>query len=141
MLTLLSNNTAVLTHNTRGIASGSQSLSPPLSAGTPRTMSALVNAMNSIRMLASPTHIPMRYFSGSIASSREKPGGQSFESPCGGPNGSFPPGPRFPPPAPTPGLTPASVVTVVGISSVVPLRLCGLAPLRLLQTFNSTNLR
>ena len=62
MLTLLSSNTPVLTHNTGGMSIGSQSLSPPLSAGTPRTMYALVNAMNSISMLASPTHIPMRYF-------------------------------------------------------------------------------
>ena len=38
MLTLLKTSTPVVNHRTRGMSSGSQSLSPPLSAGTPRTM-------------------------------------------------------------------------------------------------------
>src|SRR5207253_2187867 len=72
----------------------------------------LVSAMNSMRMLASPTHMPMRYFSGSAASSLVQPGGQSFEPEGREPNGS-PPEPG--PPAPIPGLISTSVVRVVGI--------------------------
>src|SRR6185295_1663120 len=60
-------------------------------------------------MLASATHIPIRYFSGSRASSRVQPGGQFLES--SGPGGP-PPGSEAPP---SPGLIPISVVSVVGI--------------------------
>src|SRR5580765_4494513 len=109
MLTLLTRSTTVLNHSTPGISMEIQSSCPPLSAGTPRTMYALVSATNSIRMLASATHIPIRYFSGSSASSRVQPGGQFFES--SGPGGP-PPGSEAPP---SPGLIPISVVNVVGI--------------------------
>src|SRR6058998_2202263 len=71
--------------------------------------------MNSMRMLASATHMPMRYFSGSIASSLVHPGGQSFAPEGPEPKGSPPPGPSFPPPAPSPGLVFTSAVKVVGI--------------------------
>src|SRR5713226_7181555 len=71
--------------------------------------------MNSMRMLASPTHMPMRYFSGSVASSLVQPGGQSFEPEGPRSNGSPPPGPRPLPPAPMPGLISTSVVTLAGI--------------------------
>src|ERR1051325_2537576 len=62
--------------------------------------------------LVMPSHIASLYLVGSIASSRENPGGQS-ELRGPGPFGPLPSSPRFlPPPVPIPGFTFASVTAV-----------------------------
>src|SRR6185436_3973795 len=84
------------------------------------TTTALVSAMNSIRMLASATQIPILYLFGSMASSRVKPGGQSPPPPPE-PGSNGPPGPTASAPSP-PRVTFAPVVTVVPILSILDFR-------------------